>query len=294
MNRRHLLAGAFAVPLLAPACTRGGQGDAPSLDSGFSSRTPVTYLTEDQVAAFARQVEADLSAREAKVAIVFRTGRTRDKLPSGISYTHGAFWARTPVKTADGASVNNPDGAYAVFNLYHGDGKALARTKSQLAQDFPADFVRGTAVDDFAVLLPSEEMQNGIVEAMGSPLYEKVHIAEYSLIANPLDARYQNCNEFMLDLICAILWKTDDYAAIKAKQKETFTPTPVGVQWYERIVGPMMDNRVRLEDQGEAIVTTTYESMSAFMREQGVLKADYKIERNKRGAADAVSATPAP
>jgi hypothetical protein len=126
---------------------------------------------------------------------------------------------------------------------------------------------------------------------MGSPLFEKMHVAEYSLIANPLDARYQNCNEYMLDLICAILWKTNDYAAIKAKLKETLTPTPVGVQLYERIIGPMTDNRIRLEDQGDAIVTTTYECMSTFMAAQNLLEADYKVVRDK-SADEAPSVTP--
>lgn len=293
MNRRRVVTGAMLAPLLLPACTRASQGDAAGFDSGFSSNKPASYLTPAQAAAFAKQVEADLSARGARLAIVFRTGRPRDKLPAGISYTHGAFWAHTPVKTADGGAITNGADAYAVLNLYHGDGKAALRTRSTLVQDWPIDFVAGTAVDDFAVLLPTPALQQDILAAIASPLYEKMHVTEYSLIANPLDARYQNCNEFMLDVMCAALWKTDDYAAIKSRQKESYTPTPIDVKWYERALGPLTDSRVRLEDQGERIVTATYESMAAFMKAEGALAGNYTIVRNE-SEMPAASATPAP
>jgi hypothetical protein len=271
---------ACAAPLFVSACGKGpGQGDAAGY-SGFSSKAPVAYLNDEQVAVFAKRIEDELSARKAQLAIVFRTGRPRSKLPKGISYTHGAFWARMPVKAADGASVSGP-GAYAVFNLYHGDGKTEPRDHSSLVQDYPLDFARGTAVDDVAVLIPSPELQAGIVAAMASPLYEKMHVPSYSLIANPLDPRHQNCNEFMLDVIGAVLWKTEDYAEVKRRLRESYTPTPIGVNFLERLVGPMTDNRIKLDDQGEQIVTSTYESIAAFLKAQGALAANFVIDRTK-------------
>jgi hypothetical protein len=284
MNRRQALGSAFGAvftaPLLVSACSRGpGQGDAAGY-SGFSSKTPVAYLNDEQVVAFAKRIEDELAARKTDLAIVFRTGRPRSKLPKGISYTHGAFWARMPVKTADGASVSGP-GGYAVFNLYHGDGKTEARDHSSLVQDYPLDFARGTAVDDVAVLIPSPELQAGILTAMNSPLYEKMHMPSYSLIANPLDPRHQNCNEFMLDVIGAVLWKTDDYTEVKRRLRETYTPTPIGVNFIERLLGPMTDNRIKLDDQGDQIVTATYESIATFLKAQNALAANIVIDRTK-------------
>jgi hypothetical protein len=294
MNRRQALgvctAPLFAAPLLASACGKlgkaPGQGDAAGY-SGFSSKAPVAYLNDEQVVAFAKRIEDELTARQVQVAIVFRTGRARSKLPKGISYTHGAFWAHTPVMKADGDGVAAPGddmGAYAVYNLYHGDGKTEPRDHSSLVQDYPLDFARGTAVDDVAVLIPTPELQAGIITAMNSPVYEKMHVPSYSLIANPLDPRHQNCNEFMLDVIGAVLWKTEDYAEVKRRLRETYTPTPIGVSPIERILGPMTDNRIKLDDQGDKIVTSTYESIAAFLKAQGALAANIVIDRTKPAA----------
>jgi hypothetical protein len=216
MRRRQFLIGAAALATASPAfaqSTNTRQGDARSLtDSGFSSRAANPHLSPEAAIAFAKQIENDLAAKQARLAIVFRTGRTRDNLPEGISYTHGAFWAYVPITTAEGQSVHG----YAVYNLYHGDGETMPRTQSYLHQDFPLDFVRGSAVDDVGIIVPSPEMQRRILHIMASPTYEQLHIPSYSLVANPLDARHQNCNEFMLDVIGSAAWETTDYDQIKA------------------------------------------------------------------------------
>ena len=67
-------------------------------------------------------------------------GERASELPDGISYTHGAFWNFVPITLDDGRAIQG----YAVYNLYHGDGKTLAKDKSYLHQDFPLDFVAAT------------------------------------------------------------------------------------------------------------------------------------------------------
>jgi hypothetical protein len=120
----------------------GAPAHSQAASAGFSARgAPAVYLTAEQAAAFSKQVERDLADKGARLAIVFRTGETRDMLPDGISYTHGAFWTFAPISLDDGRVING----YAVYNLYHGDGKTLAMDKSYLHQDFPIDFVAPSA-----------------------------------------------------------------------------------------------------------------------------------------------------
>lgn len=271
---RSLIAAVAALSLAA--CASAGGGSTTAGGGGFSARgAPASHLTAEQAAAFSKQVERDLADRGARLAIVFRTGETRDMLPEGISYTHGAFWTFVPISLDDGRVING----YAVYNLYHGDGKTLAMDKSYLHQDFPIDFVAPSAVDDVAVIVPTAEMQRRIRSIMDSPTYRALHIQAYSLVSNPHDIRYQNCTEFMLDIIAAAAWETGDMAQIKANLKQHFRPTKVKTSLIERFLAPLAEDRIKTDDQGSTIITATYESMAAFMRDNGLLKEAYILRR---------------
>lgn len=274
MRRRAFLLAGAAASIAGPALAQSGatqQGDS----TGFSSRAPNPHLTPEQAIAFAKQVENDLAARQARLALVFRTGRPRSALPEGISYTHGAFWAYVPIATASGEQVHG----YAVYNAYSGDGVSLPRTQSYLHQDFPIDFIAASAVDDVAIIIPSPEMQRRILHIMASPTYEQMHIDSYSLVANPWNARHQNCNEFMLDVIGAAAWETTDYEQIKANLRRHYRPTRVRANLFERVLGPIADERLRMDDQSGRILTATYESMAVFMRDNGLGQESYILQR---------------
>ncbi len=271
--RLALVAAIAALSLTACASTGGGSTAG---GAGFSARgAPAVHLTGEQAAAFSKQVERDLADKGARLAIVFRTGETRDVLPDGISYTHGAFWTFVPISLDDGRVING----YAVYNLYHGDGKTLAMDKSYLHQDFPIDFVAPSAVDDVAVIIPTPEMQRRILSIMDSPAYRALHIEPYSLVSNPHDIKYQNCTEFMLDIIAAAAWETTDMVQIKANLKQHFRPTKVKTSLIERFLAPLAEDRIKTDDQGGTIVTATYESMAAFMKDNGLLKEAYILRR---------------
>jgi hypothetical protein len=257
------LALAAVVGLAAPA--------AMAQDS--SMRSVAAHFTAPEAAAFSKQIERDLAARGARVAMVFRTGRPRSDLPDGIAYTHGAFWIYRTITTADGQTLSG----YAVYNLYAGDGQAWPKNRSRLVQDYPFDFARGSQVDDVAVIIPSPEMQRRILAVIDSPTYEALHNPVYSLVANPWTAKYQNCNNFMLDVVGAAAWETTDPARITADLKAHYQPTIVKAGPLMRLFGPIADSRLKTDDQSGPIRTATYESMSAFMDKNGLLQAAYSL-----------------
>lgn len=259
--------GLAAVLCLAPA--------APALAQDSSARSIVQHLKPAEAAAFSKQVERELAAKDARLAIVFRTGRPRAALPEGISYTHGAFWVHRQINAADGRKLSG----YAVYNLYMGDGKTLPRNQSQLVQDWPLDFMRGSAVDDVAVIIPSPEMQRRILATLDSPSYAALHNPNYSLIANPWADKYQNCNGFMLDVIASASWNTTDPAKIRANLKAHYQPTVVKAGPLVRFFGPMADSSLRTDDQQGPLRTSTYESISAFMKANGLLQESYVLKR---------------
>lgn len=269
-----VMAAALSLPLQAVA---GGE----SADSAAGA-AGAAFLSPDVAADFAKQVEQELARKGARVAIVFRTNRPHGTLPPGVGYTHGAFWVYSDLKTEDGRRLKG----YAVHNLYHGNGETLPRTLSYLKQDFPYDFVRGSGVEDVAVLIPSPEMQRRLASLIGTQDYESLHIRDYSLIAHPHDARYQNCVEFMLDVIAAAAWETRDYSQIKANLAAHFRPTPIRTHFLQRALGPSVDPRIRLEDHKGGIETATYESLTAFMDAHGLMSEAYVLNYHRPETAN--------
>lgn len=243
-------------------------------DSGSGGPVFSQYFEAEEAATFSKDIEKMLAAKGARVAIVFRTGRTRDKLPDGIEYTHGGFWVYQPIQREDGSVMRG----YVGWNLFHGDGEEMPKTQSYLANDFPFEFVGASAVEDLGVIVPTPAMQKRILTMMADGRYEAVHDPDYSLIASPFDDRYQNCNEFLLDVIAAAAWQTTDYDQLKVNLSAHFEASQVKTGPLARIFGPMVDERLKLRDhRGQPIRTVTYASLAKFMLDNGYADETFKV-----------------
>ncbi len=241
---------------------------------GSSEASGQDHFSAQEAARFSKQIERDLGARGARLAIIFRAGRSRDKLPDAIRYTHGAFWVYQQIKAPD----NSLSMGYATYNLFHGDGETLPKTRSYLKTEFPFDFITGSVVDDVAIIVPTPEMQRRLINILASDTYSNLHNADYSLISNPFDPSFQNCTEFILDNIAAAIWETDDYTQIKANLSAHFRPATVPAGLFGRLFGPMVNQQLRTSDhRGQAIRTTTFSTLSAFMLEFDLADTSYDL-----------------
>lgn len=248
--------------------------EAAAFDS--SENTVSGRFTPEETASFSKEIETALAAKGARVAMVFRAGRPRDHLPDGFNYTHGAFWVYQPSLAPDGREVMG----YSVYNLYSGDGETLPKSRSHLVQDFPFDFVAGSQEDDIAIIIPAPEVQKRLYSVIASPAYEALHVPEYTLIANPADPRYQNCTEFLMDLLAAAVWQTDDYAQIKVNLGAYFEPAEVrDASGLKRFFAPMADPRLRSDDHKGRVRTATFETIAAFMETNGYLREVFVVDR---------------
>ncbi len=251
---------AQASGAIANASNRGGGGGTVLLDIV-------------DAAEFSKQIERELASRGARIAIVFRAGRARSAMPEGIRYTHGAFWVYTTVETEDGRRVPG----YAVYNLYSGFEDDPLR--SFLHQDFPLDFTAAMAVGQAGVIVPTRDMQRRMLEVMNSRTYYNMHQPVYSLISNPFDARFQNCNEFMLDVVGAAAFDTDDRNEVISHLREGFEPTEIPTNLFQRMFARFTDSRLRTADHRGGIRTVTFASLGSYMEAQGfadnVFELDY-------------------
>jgi hypothetical protein len=227
-------------------------------------------FTLQEAADFSKLIERDLAARGARVALVFRSGRDREDLRGGVRYTHGAFWVYTPIELDDGSTVYG----YAVYNLFHfSDDQQV----SYLEQDWPLDFARGDVVGEVGVIIPSEEMQRRLLDIIASPAYTALHQPNYSLVSNPGDLRFQNCTEFLLDVIAAATWQTTFRPQIKANLRAYFEATLVPSNPIERFFARWGDARLRLNDHRGDIRTATFASISEFMLRYDLAAEVYEL-----------------
>jgi len=149
-------------------------------------------------------------SQDVQVAILSRAGQPRENLPKSVQYTHSAFFVR------------QDEGIYFVFNLYH---ERVNRLQSYLAADRPSDFLRLLREPDAGIIIPEKATQAALKDFIGSPAYVAMHTKDYSLISNPFDLRWQNCNEFMLYALGGMLWNTTDKEQVRTKLESVLEPT---------------------------------------------------------------------
>jgi len=222
------------------------------------------------------QIISELVKQNVKLAIVSRSGQPRKQLPGGVMYTHSAFWLYAPKVTETGEEIPH----YAVYNLYHGEENRL---KSSLVVDAPADFLKLTREHDVGLIIPNGETQNLLATYLTSSKYGEVHQENYSLISNPFDARWQNCNEFMLDSMAAAFWEVVHPKAIKARLEKSLKPTTIEASLVRRTFGPMIDERLIMDDQSKTIFTTTRQTLADFLESEGRLERAYILKLSGTG-----------
>lgn len=231
-------------------------GYTASTDSGdalFPRETLETY---------GQQILDELTAKDVKLAIISRSGQAREKLPEGVMFTHSAFFRR------------NDSGGYDVYNLYHGEENRL---RSTLVTDTPADFLRLLRERDAGILIPDATTQTLLYDFLETPDYAAVHQADYSLISNPFDLRWQNCNELMLYAVAAAIWGTTDREVLREKLRETIAPTELKVSPLRRHLGPKIDERLILDDHGDKVLTTTFGTLTQLFAKTGRLDESYVL-----------------
>ncbi|MCX7173036.1 MAG: DUF2145 domain-containing protein [Proteobacteria bacterium] len=232
---------------------------AASFSANGGTGTGPVYFKAEQIISLSKKMERTLAAKGARVAIIGRVGRPVSELPEGMHYTHAAFAVYSEITTGDGRHVQG----YAMFNEYQVDERPDTST---LVQDYPVDFFAGVAELKAGIIIPSAELQTRLLEVIASPTYKALHEPRYSAIANPYTLGRQNCTEFVLDVVNAAIYQTDDIRVIKANEKAFFVAQPVNVNPLKLMLGAMFSSEISMSDQPEAPVTATFERLADYLQ----------------------------
>ncbi len=231
---------------------------AAGMSDGFSKGDAPPRFSADQIIKFSKKVEKILAAKGARVAIVSRMGRPLSELPEGMHYTHAGFALYSEITTLDGRKLPG----YAMYNLYQNSDRPDA---SALVQDFPVDFFAGVATLESGVIIPSAELQKRLLGVIASPTYVALHNSHYSAIANPYTLGKQNCTEFVLDVINAAIYQTDNIKVIKANETAYFDAQKVNVNPLKLMLGALFSAEISTSDQPGTPVTATFETISHYL-----------------------------
>ncbi|MEO6278369.1 DUF2145 domain-containing protein [Roseateles sp.] len=186
-----------------------------SLPQGCDRPVSITAGQQDRLLRFAAVIRAALAASGAQAALIARSGTDLSRF--GLRYSHAA------VALADGL-----DTPWAVRQLYY----ACAEGQARLFDQGLAGFVTGS--DDAQIgyvsllLLPPEAAAPLAAAALDKGIALGLLNARYSANAYPFSTDFQNCNQWVAELLAASTAGMTARADAQAwLRREGYAPGPV-------------------------------------------------------------------
>lgn len=218
--------------LLAALITLASVGAA---SAGHSCEPRAPKPTEIRSALqLAHKVQLHLEEKEAGVAVIGRVGR--DLSEYGLRYSHLGLAVRDAER-----------GRWNVVHLLNHCGKADSELYVQgLGNFFLDDLFRFEAV----VLVPDRDLQDRIGEAIAGGKGRALHQAAYSLIAHPYSSRYQNSNQWPLELAAALRAQGElsRGAAHTRLKQDGFAPSVLHLPPAKRLGARLFSSNTRFDD----------------------------------------------
>ncbi|SFM61753.1 hypothetical protein SAMN02982985_04725 [Rugamonas rubra] len=217
-------AGLACLVLGAAGAAHAGGLSGASGSSGasrFCDRSqPLTASEQDRLLRFAAVLREELAGGDADVALVSRSGLDLSRF--GIRYSHAALAWR-----AD-------SGVWSARQLYY----ACDESRPRIFDQGLAGFAMGT--DDPAmgylsiVRLPAQAIQSLRPALLDMPRVQHLLAAQYSANAYAFSLRYQNCNQWIMEMLAAGWGELADGDDLRERAQrwlraERYMPEPVDV-----------------------------------------------------------------
>jgi hypothetical protein len=251
---------------------------ATQANAGSNQKAQETF-SADQVATFAKSVEKYAAKQGARAFIIARVGRPQSELPQGIKFTHTAIAVYSSIQLANGEIAKG----YAIHNLYQTTDKA---DKSTLIVDYPVDFFWGVHDLKAGIIIPDEALEQRIIETIASGKDKTLHNPNYSVIANPFNAKKQNCTEYTLDVINAAIYQTTDIAKLKRNAKAHFSPQRVKTNPLTLMLGSLFMDDVTTSDHKGKVYTATFTTIGQYLQKNEL--ANQMVIFNENGSTEVI------
>ncbi len=218
-----------------------------------------TATTVVQALTLAQRVSDALTASGAEVALLGRAGQDLSKY--GLRYSHLGLVVR-----------DHPDGAWTVVHELNECATAESALFTQgLGTFFLDDMFRYESV----IVIPEPRVQQRLRTLLLGPALMRMHEPHYSVVAYPFSTRYQNSNQWALELL-AVASAEEGQIATRAEAQAWlrdagFVPTTLRIDAIERLGVRMFKANVAFDDHpfdrrmAGRIDCVTVESIAAFV-----------------------------
>jgi hypothetical protein len=183
----RVAASRLALAALALCASAGASAGMPN----FCERTSkITAAEQDRVLRFAGVVKEELERSGARVALIARAGLDLSRF--GLLYSHAGIALR-----------DNPGGPWAVRQLYYACDDARPHLFDQGVAGFTLGAEAPSRGHVSLVFLPDEESALLERAAADKRLALQLLAGKYSANAYAFGTRYQNCNQWVAELIAS-------------------------------------------------------------------------------------------
>lgn len=198
----------------------------------------------------------------AQVVILARSGQDLSKY--GLSWSHaGIIWR------------DHPAGRWIAVHELNDCGTAHSGIYNEgLANFFSDNPLRWEGL----VLIPDAQTQARIAAVLASDIPKRMHGPAYSVVAFPFSTRYQNSNQWLLEVLAAALSGDAGMGREQAQawlQANGYQPSQLHISALTRLGGRMFRANVAFDDHPPAqrwadrIDTATVESVESFLLARG-------------------------
>jgi hypothetical protein len=200
---------------------------------------PATPELAARSSALAAKVREHLEGSKLSMALVARIGM--DMSEYGLRYTHlGVAWR------------DHPRGKWYTFHLLNKCGTGQSELVEQALEDF---FQVQLHAFEALVVAPSFPLQVKLQRAFFGPAASALHEREYNMIAHPYSTKYQNSNQWALEVIASVLAPPGAVATRAQAQawlKENgFAPSEIPISGRRRAAAAVFSAHVRFSDHTE-------------------------------------------
>lgn len=228
--------------------------------AGQSCQNKVNPAVYQIAAKQAVSLNRTLNATQSNVVLVARVGGDLSKY--GVNFTHVGFAVKN-FKHRKG---------WTVIHLLNQCGTAYSDIHAQGLMNF---FLDDLFKMDYQVITLSPDLQNALYKNLNSSLVNKIHEQRYNMLAYPFSVKYQNSNQWILEMIEASKHQLTDRAKTQmALNRDGYIPYMIRVQGFSRIGASLFKNNVKFDDhpveeqRKNQFSTITVDSIIQFLKRQ--------------------------
>ena len=224
---------AAVVTLAAMAAHAAGPASAGSQ----CSERPLKAEEFAKASAMAVKLRQALDESGAKVALVGRVGS--DISEHGLRYTHVGYVQR-----------DHPKGRWMFVHLLNECG---SNHSGIYDEGFIKFFLDDLFAYDAVIAVPTADLQDRLDAALNGPSVARMHSPNYSMIAYPFSTKYQNSNQWVLELLAAA--RANGSVTRQSVQDDlrdsSYVADTIGISGFKRLGAALFRANVQFDDHPE-------------------------------------------